>query len=141
MRSQLDNFDDNNQYGLFCADVSLTQQSQLQDTDINVIMERALRTGVVPVSRQAPSYGDFRGITDFRTAMEVVSAAEETFMGLPAAFRARMENDAQRFLAFCEDPGNLPEMAQLGLVPPVEVQEPAKPAVDGAVAPGAPKAA
>lgn len=101
---------------LICRDVSLTQQSEMEAADINVIMRRFGVTGQLPQGVRMPTYGDFTGISDFRSAVEAMDAAQASFMEMPADVRDRFKNDPQQFLAFCSDPANLGEAAKLGLV-------------------------
>lgn len=94
---------------------SLTVQSQTEDTDINVLMKRYGLTGVMPENMRLPSYGDYEGITSFRDAIQAVRDAEESFMTMPAATRARFENDPQKFLEYVNDEKNGEELIKLGL--------------------------
>lgn len=95
---------------------SLTVQADSRDADINVIMERYARTGQLPPLPRLPSFGDFDGINDFRTAIHAVQEAEDLFMGLPAKVRARFDNDPALFIEFCDKPENRAELAGLGLL-------------------------
>jgi len=97
---------------------SLTQQSQAEEADINTIVRRFGLTGHMPQSVRAPTWGDFDGVWDYRTALEAISEANNAFMEYPAAVRARFENDPAQFVDFCSDPANLGEMASLGLAIP-----------------------
>lgn len=117
---------------------SLTIQSMTEDADINVMMKRYGVTGKFPENTRIPQYGDYSGITDFRTALEAIANAQEDFMRYPADFRARFDNDPQRFLEFTADPANRPEMAKLGLLKPRET--PATPAGPPGASPGSPGA-
>ncbi|AXH78134.1 MAG: internal scaffolding protein [Microviridae sp.] len=94
---------------------SLTQQSQSEDADINVIVKRFGLTGHLPENYRVPEYGDFEGIFDFQTAQQVVIDARDNFMKMPPELRRRFGHDPQIFLEFCSDPENLPEMRRLGL--------------------------
>lgn len=102
--------------GFACRGDSLTVQADAKDADINVIMDRYARTGqLVPPSR-LPSYGDFEGISDYRTALHAVREAEESFMALPANIRAKFDNDPGKFEDFCVNPDNRAAVAELGLL-------------------------
>lgn len=81
---------------------SKTVQADAKDADINVIMERYARTGNFPGLTSLPSYGDFDGVSDFREALHVVRDAEQSFMQLPAKVRAQFDNDAVRFVEYCD---------------------------------------
>lgn len=95
---------------------SLTVQDQAGENDVNVIMERYNKTGIFPAPTRLPSFGDFSHATDFRTALEIIGEAEECFASLPAKVRSRFDNDPATFVAFCDNPANQLELAELGLL-------------------------
>lgn len=98
-------------------DPSLAIQSQKDEADINVILRNFGVTGTVRVPPVLPTYGDFEGVDDYRTAIEAVRAAEAAFLTIPATLRERFHNDPQAFLEFCSKSENLPELRELGLAP------------------------
>lgn len=100
---------------LECLDPSLAQQHFKDETDINVLLERFKVTGQMPQGVRLPTYGDFTGVTDFRSAQEAVLNARNAFMDLPASLRARFENDPQKLMDFLADPANSDEAVKLGL--------------------------
>ena len=54
-------------------------------------------------------------------------------MSMPPDVRAKFNNDPAQFIAFCENPENLPEMQKLGFTSPEYNQKqlkPAEPAAD-----------
>lgn len=102
--------------GLVCDDEPITVQSMEEETNINTIVRRFGLTGELPGDLKMPRSGDFTGIPDFHTAMNMVRAAQEEFNRVPADLRARFGNDPQRFMAFVEDPGNFDEAKKLGLL-------------------------
>lgn len=107
---------------------SLTKQSFQNECNINSIMKKWERSGVLPHSRSSqPRYGDFSNVTDFQSALNAVSDAQDVFMQLPAQLRARFDNDPACFLDFVDNPSNLEEMISLGLAERKreEVTEPA----------------
>ena len=107
---------------LVCLDPSLAQQSFKDDADINVMLEKFKVTGQMPSGVIMPSYGDFSSIGDYRSAVDAIKRASDSFMDMPANIRARFDNDPQKFLEFCADDTNREEAARLGLVPkPVPV--------------------
>lgn len=119
---------------LACEDESLTVQADAVDADINVIVKRFMRTGILPQVERPPLDGDFSNVGDYHEAMNLIRAADESFMRLDAAVRTRFDNDPGKFVAFCSDEKNLDEMRKMGLavakepvVVPV-VAEPAQPA-------------
>lgn len=116
-----------NMTGVKCEDESLAVQSEKDDADINTIVKRFGLTGGMPANPRVPSYGDFVGVDDFRSAMETVRNAQEAFMELPAEVRARFGNDPQTYMEFCTELApegglaNLEEMRKLGLAIPETV--------------------
>lgn len=103
---------------LECPEPSLTQQQFKDDVDINVLLERYKVTGQLPQGVRLPSYGDFTGVSDYRSAMDAVRKASDSFMDLPAHVRARFDNDPQKFLEFVSDEKNRDEIIKLGLASP-----------------------
>lgn len=94
-----------------------TRQSFKEECDINNIMARFSRTGVLDfVNRLEPRYGDVTGL-DYQQAMDVVATARSMFEDLPSALRARFENDPAQLLDFMADPANRDEAVKLGLSP------------------------
>lgn len=116
--------------GLKCEDKSRAQQHMRDETDINIILARFLKTGVIPQGVKTPTYGDFSQVLDFQTAQNALIAADREFMKIPAKIRSRFENDPQQFMEFCMDDKNIDEMRKLGLaVPKVETIIPPNPDV------------
>lgn len=103
---------------LRCEDGTRTQQHQRDEADINTIVRRFGLTGQLPSGVRAPSYGDFSGVDDYRSALDALRAAEDSFMKMPAATRKRFDNDPQAFVEFCSLESNREEMIKLGLIPP-----------------------
>lgn len=99
---------------------SLTRQEFAEECDINVIMERYERTGVIDhTSNRAPFYFNYEGdIPDLQTAMQIRIDAERAFMTLPAKVRKEFDNDPVKFVEFATDPDNLDQMREWELAPP-----------------------
>lgn len=96
---------------------NVTQQQFKDECDINTIIERFGLTGELPMTRQMPVSGDFTGVSDFQSAMQLVRQAEEAFMELPAKVRAEFRNDPQAVLEFLDDEKNRERAVELGLLP------------------------
>jgi phage internal scaffolding protein len=107
-----------NETGLRCLDDSLTQQQFKEESDINTIVDRFLKSGVLPTAASMPQYVDYEGVFDFQSAMNVVKAADDNFMRLDAKVRARFNNSPQAFLEFFSNPDNAEEAVRLGLAIP-----------------------
>lgn len=97
----------------------LTHQSFKDECDINTIMGRYLKTGVLPenLTQREAQYLDVSDI-DFQAAAELVAGAKSLFEQLPSSIRNRFENDPAKLLAFTSDENNRREAAELGLLGP-----------------------
>jgi len=119
LAAALDKFDiQSEKTGLSCLDASLTQQQFAEEADINTIVNRFLKTGVLPTPNTFPQYVDFEGIFDYQSAMNLVRAADESFMRMDAKVRQRFNNSPQEFLEFFANPANTEEASRLGLTIP-----------------------
>lgn len=95
---------------------SRAKQSFKAQCDINTIMKKYEKTGLIDHVKTGGTYGDFTQVTDYHTALNQIQAAEEAFMTLPASLRGRFENDPAQLISFLEDPKNKKEAISLGLV-------------------------
>lgn len=127
---------------LVCSDKSLTRQSEAEEADINVLIERFGLGVPMPVDLRVPLQGDFESIMDFQGAMNIMIEGREAFMQLPPKVRARFGNDPGAFLDFVYDDANYDEAVKMGvaLPRPVEV-EPAPMKVEVVAPAGAPPVA
>ena len=94
----------------------LTEQHHKADTDINNIIRKYDRTGLIQhVNRATAAYGDYTESNEYQDALNVVLAADRSFMGIPSHIRAKFDHDAGKFFEFATDPQNASEMVELGL--------------------------
>lgn len=94
---------------------SMTKQAHKRECDINHIMSKFQKTGIIEHQRShGPQYMEVNSI-DFHQAMNLVAEAQEMFEDLPSQIRKRFGNDPAAFLDFVQDEGNLEEMYDLGL--------------------------
>jgi phage internal scaffolding protein len=104
---------------------SRTQQQFAEEADINNIIARYERTGILvdPLidRRGQPMYGDFSNIDSYFEAQLKVAQAKQLFEALPAKIRDRFGGDAGKLLAFVEDPENREEAIELGLIEKPEI--------------------
>jgi len=108
--------------GIECLDPTLAQQQFRDEADINTIVRRFNLSGELPQGVSVPQYGDFTEVSDYHSALNLVIAADDAFMALPAYIRSRFENDAGKFVDFVSDEKNLDEARALGLVPGLKKQ-------------------
>lgn len=123
---------------LTCTTKGRTKQSFKAECDINSIVSRFLRTGILDFAQKnQPRYGDTTGC-EYQSAMQTVATARSLFNDLPAALRSRFENEPAKFLDFVQDDRNREEALALGLLRPAGASElPAAPAPQlGSAAPG-----
>lgn len=109
-------FADHSDDGITEFGPSLTKQCFRDESDINNILKRFERTGVLPeMIRQNPQYGDFTDVPSYQESLDIVMKAEEQFLSLDAKLRREFDNDPVKFLEFVNDPSNAKRMVELGL--------------------------
>jgi len=103
---------------------SLTHQSMAAECDINTIMKKYEKTGVLEHrNRFEGAYGDFSNVPEsYHESMNAVIAAEEMFSTLPARVRRRFHNDPGAFIDFATNPDHAQDMIDLGLATARETQ-------------------
>lgn len=96
---------------------SLTEQHHARACDINTIMAKYVRTGLIEhVSQYEPRFGDVSKV-DFQDAMFLVKEVESEFQNLPAYVRAHY-GDAQNYLEAISTPEGVEALRSLR--PPAE---------------------
>lgn len=105
------------EHALVTTQPSMTKQEFKDESDINVILARYQKTGLlINVNHNQAVYGDTTA-QDFQEAMNVVAAAQSAFDDLPAHLRDRFQNDPAQLLDFVHNEDNRAEAEELGLVP------------------------
>lgn len=105
------------------GEITLTKLSMQEETNINNIMAKYVKTGHLEhVKEHQNNYG-FADSIDFQTAMETITTAQTMFDDLPAETRKRFQNEPGQFLDFVQDANNLPEMEKMGLLIPDFITE------------------
>jgi phage internal scaffolding protein len=100
--------------------VSLTKQSFQKEADINNIVKKYQKTGVITEAHNFEGlYGDFTAM-DFREAIHKAREAEEIFMEVPSKIRLQFDNDPGAFIDFATNPENITQMRDWGLASPEE---------------------
>ena len=122
-------------YGTENCQPSLTDQSQADACDVNKIMEKYERHGLVThVNQYEGEYADVTGAVDYHEALNIARDAEAMFMTLPSRVREEYGNDPGAFLDAVDDPGQKDRLVELGILKadddalpsPAEPKEPAK---------------
>jgi len=78
----------------------MTRQSEKDSCDVNKIVERFKRTGILPPVARQGFYADVAELGGYREVLERVNEARGYFAQLPAQVRADFENDPAQFLDF-----------------------------------------
>lgn len=100
---------------LHCPAPGRTKQSFAAECDINTIMARYMKTGVLEhVREDIAQYLDVSGV-DFQKSMDLVAGAQSMFHSLPSHIRTKFDNSPRAFLEFMENPANAQEAISLGL--------------------------
>lgn len=107
-----------------CSSDGRTRQEFAAECDINVLLDRYEKTGVLThYSRVEPVYMDLsNGVPDLATALAYLEHAQESFMQLNASARREFDNDPVKFVDFASRPENIERMREWGLAPPLPVE-------------------
>lgn len=99
---------------------SRTQQHFKKDADINNIMRKYQRTGVLVdpsiMRNRKPIYGDFSNLPDYQQLSNQLIEIDRMFMALPSELRARFQNDPKVLVDFVSNPDNEEAARKLGLL-------------------------
>lgn len=133
--------------GLTCADPSLTKQEFVEEADINVILNRFMRTGEPPPMALPEHFIDMTHRPTYFEIQERLATASAMFYELPPKLRAEYQNEPAQWadavsLAAARD--DLEGLRALGIDAREKPQEPPKgtpPVPELQPAPAAPKAA
>lgn len=99
--------------------VGEAKQSMKEECDINNIMRKYVKTGIVNhVAERSGEYGVAHSMS-YLECMEVVRKANEMFAAVPAKIRKKFNNDPAAFVEFVSNKDNVDEMRKLGLARPV----------------------
>ena len=112
-------FDESLKQPVMCTEEEKRTKSEFADEcDINKIMARYRRTGVLPIDvrkEAAARFGDFSQLPSFMEMQDTLIAANDLFMALPAAVRKQFGNDPHEFLAAAETKEGRELLQKLGL--------------------------
>lgn len=108
---------------------TMTKRSMQAECDINVLMSQYEKSGLIShIQEYGGRYEFLPDSVDYQAALDSIMDAGRAFETLPAALRARFENDPGQFLEFVENPESRKEMIEMGLIEKGKAPE-------GAVAP------
>lgn len=107
-------------------DVPLTEQSHLEEVNINAIVKRHGIDLINKVAAMRTSEYMFDDVTgnDFQEAMNILVKAGDGFSQLPSAVRKQFDNDPAKFLDFVQDSNNQEQLVEMGLATRIPEQQP-----------------
>ncbi len=96
---------------------SKTQQHFTEESNINTIMKKYARTGILGTGNgtRKPQFGDYTGV-DYREMQTKVAEQAEVFDAMPSKIRNRFGNNVGNLLDFISKKENKEEAIKLGLV-------------------------
>lgn len=95
---------------------SLTQQQFKAECDVNNILAKYRRTGMLThIQKHQGNFGDFSSIEDYQTSLGKLMQAQQSFESLPSELRAKFENDPAKLISYLSDEKNNAEAVKLGL--------------------------
>lgn len=98
-----------------CGLISRTKQAHKEECDINNIMAKYIKTGLIEHAKKHQGEYGFATSTDFKESIDIINKAQKMFDELPAKARKKFENDPAEFLDFVQDPENEDQLYDLGL--------------------------
>ncbi len=112
------------------GDVIRTKQSFKKEADINHIMARYVKTGLMSpeaITLREQNFADVSEIGDFQSCQEQLLNANKAFMTLAVDIRTRFNNNASELLDFVADAENREEAIKLGIIPKPQEVTPEEP--------------
>ncbi len=89
-----------------------TKQSFKNITDINRILAKAQKTGVIShLAKHGAIYGDFSDLPDLLQANQRLARGQQIFDELPSEVRAEFGQDVSEFFKYVNDPENINDLA------------------------------
>lgn len=90
-----------------------TKQSFKAETDINTILGKYMKTGVIShMNKFQPLYGEFADV-NLAEAMDQVQKGYDIFAALPAEVRREFDQNPDSFFSFVNDPENSGRLEEL----------------------------
>lgn len=117
--------------GIEFSEPTMTIQSEKDNCDINVIMNRYATCGTpLPVRQDMqPVYADVSELGDYMENYNRCKQAEEMFNNLPSALRKELDNNPANLLPFIQNKENESRCIEYGLINKPIVEAPKAPVV------------
>lgn len=113
--------------GIIFKEPTMTVQSEKDNCDINVIMNRYATCGTpLPYRTDGvqPVYADVSELGDYMENYQRCKQAEEMFNNLPSALRKELDNNPANLLSFIQDEKNKERCYEYGLLNKPAVEAP-----------------
>lgn len=109
----------------------ITEQHHKPVCNINSIMARYNKTGLLPITSRLAQFADVSGVTTYHEAVEKCREVNNLFAELPSAVRKEFRNDPGELIQFLSDENNREKAIELGLIerPVVDNVSPESPEV------------
>lgn len=114
--------------------VSRTQQEFIEETDINNIMARYIKTGTVPMYLDRTMLDGDMHTMSYHEMMNVIADANSAFASLPATIRDEFDNDPAKFVDFALNEDNREKLREWNMLSPEAIERLDKAAADAAAA-------
>lgn len=99
---------------------SVTQQSFAEEVDINNIISKFLKTGLLSdvdaINARKGVFSDVSNLGDFHSAMIKISQINDSFASLPVDVRAKFDYDPGKLIDWLANPANALEAVKIGLL-------------------------
>jgi phage internal scaffolding protein len=95
---------------------SKVDQGQKSLTDVKMLLEPAIKRGLLRHATQFEGEMDDLPAQDYQDAMFKVAEANSMFEQLPAKIRNQFENNTANFLEFVQNPENATQLQEMGLL-------------------------
>lgn len=118
--------------GIIFKEPTMTIQSEKDNCDINVIMNRYATCGTpLPYRTDGvqPVYADVSELGDYMENFQRCKQAEEMFNNLPSALRKELDNNPANLLPFIQDEKNKERCYEYGLLNKPIMEAPQAPVV------------
>lgn len=118
--------------GIIFKEPTMTIQSEKDNCDINVIMNRYATCGTpLPYRTDGvqPVYADVSELGDYMENYQRCKQAEEMFNNLPSALRKELDNNPANLLPFIQDKKNESRCIEYGLINKPVMETPQTPVV------------
>ena len=105
--------------GYRCDTASHTQQHFADETDINKLIDIAMKTksvdALLSMQTKSARYGDVSNLSDYQRSLDIVFDVEDRFMSLPATLRRHFNDDPAEYIDFISNPDNHAKGVELGI--------------------------